>query len=152
MTVSTERGGLALLAPVPEGLLEEGAQVCQARGKVAFGSRAWELFRQLDCERDGSPVDVYIYASHSEHPSKSVTWGGRYVGHVEGVDGKHPEGRRYRSRLALEDGTGWWAVFWEVEDLHRIEPIAVSRLTSYREGKPYASSFVPEGPILIERP
>ncbi|MDF1543395.1 MAG: hypothetical protein P1P71_09800, partial [Anaerosomatales bacterium] len=59
---------------------------------------------------------------------------------------------RYRSRLALEDGSGWWAVFWEVEDLHRTEPIALSDLASYGEGKSYSKSFIPEGPMLIQRP
>lgn len=142
---------IALLAPVPEGLLEDGLRICRTKGKVAFGSRAWELFRNLDERRDGMPVDVLIYASHRDDTDRVVSWGARYVDHVEGVDGKHPEGRRYRSRLALEDGSGWWAVFWEVEDLHQVEPIPICELASYGEGKPYSKSFVPEGPILIER-
>lgn len=56
---------VALLAPVPLEFLIEGIAVCDRQGKVAFGSRAWEIFRKLDELRNGQPVDVYIYASHS---------------------------------------------------------------------------------------
>lgn len=40
----------ALLAPVPHDHLLDGADVCANRGKVAFGSRAWEVIRRLDDE------------------------------------------------------------------------------------------------------
>lgn len=143
---------IALLAPVPEGLLVEGQRVCEAKGKVAFGSRAWELFRSLDGLRDGLPVDVFLYASHTDRLEKVVSWRGRYVGHVEGIDGKHPEGRKFRSRGALEDGSGWWAVFWEVEDLQPIEPIPTAHLRGHKAEKDYGTPFVPEGPIIIEHP
>ena len=143
---------LALLAPVPEGLLEQGLKVSAKKGKVAFGSRDWELFRELDDDRDGLPVDVFIYASHGDTNDKVVSWQGRYVGYVEGVDGRHPDGRRYRSSLALEDGSGYWAVFWEVEGLERVEPISIGDLRGRRATKNYGSAFVPEGPIIIEHP
>ena len=42
--------------------LHSGANVCREEGKVAFGSRAWEVFRELDQIRKGEPVDVLIYA------------------------------------------------------------------------------------------
>ena len=143
---------IALLAPVPVGLLEEGERVCEAKGKVAFGTRAWELFRRLDDMRDSMSVDVYFYASRSDKIDRVVAWRGRYVGHVEGVDGKHPAGRKYRSPLALEDGSGWWAVFWEVEGLHPIEPVPMTSLRGYGATKEYGASFVPEGPTIIEHP
>ncbi|MDO9556171.1 MAG: hypothetical protein Q7J82_01105 [Coriobacteriia bacterium] len=143
---------IALLAPVPADLLEEGERMCEVKGKVAFGTRAWELFRRLDDMRDGLPVDVYFYASHSDTLDRVVSWRGRYVGHVEGVDGKHPAGRRYRSPLALNDGSGWWAVFWEVKDLHQIDPIPTANFRGYGAQKEYGASFVPEGPMIIEHP
>ena len=34
--------------------------------RSAFGTRAWELFNELNQRRAGLPVDVYIYESHSE--------------------------------------------------------------------------------------
>lgn len=146
------RSDMAVLAPVPVGLLEQGVRVCETKGKVAFGSRAWEFFRWLDEQRQGDDVLVYFYASKTESLNRAVTWTGRYVRHVEGVDGNHPEGRRYRSELALQDGSGWWAVFWEVKDLRAIEPIPIGDLRARNGGTNYATSFVPEGPMLIDRP
>ena len=86
-----------LLAPVPlEHLLDAGA-VCGAEGKVAFGSRAWEVFRELDVEQKGAPVEVFIYASGDPSSERlEVSWQGRYVGHVQGKNGAHPEGLRFR--------------------------------------------------------
>lgn len=143
---------IALLAPVPIGLLRQAGAVIDAKGKVAFGSRAWELFRSLDELRDGLPIDVFIYASKTDVLEKVVSWRGRYLGHVEGVDGKHPAGRRYRSRLAMEDGSGWWAVFWELDNLEQIPPISTADLRGYGVVSNYGSSFVPEGPIIIDHP
>ncbi len=151
-TEAQSHPNIALLAPVPEGPLLEGRRVCEAKGKVAFGSRAWEVFRSLDTMREGMPVDVYMYASHAGSLEKVVSWQGRYVRHVEGVDGKHPDGRKFRSRLALEDGSGWWAVFWEVEGLHPIAHISTADLRGYKADKDYGMPFVPEGPIIIEHP
>ena len=88
---------IALLAPVPLEHLEDGMEVCQREGRVAFGSRAWEVFRKLDELRNGLPVDVYIYASHDPGIRRLVvSWSGIYVGHVESVNGAHPEGMRFR--------------------------------------------------------
>ena len=64
MTISAKN--VALLAPVPEEHLLDGVNVIHVEGRVAFGSRAWEVFRELDALRKGDPVDVYIYASHAE--------------------------------------------------------------------------------------
>lgn len=144
---------LALLAPVPVGLLDEGLDVCRKKGKVAFGSRAWGFFREIDAEREELAVETFIYASHTHVRDLSVTWHARYIGHVEGVNGLHPEGRKYRSNLALADGDAWWAVFWEVEGLERLEtPIPIAELCAYATGEPYGKGFVPEGPMKIERP
>ena len=52
-----------LLAPVPADLLQDASAFAGAR-EVAFGSRAWEVFRQLDAIRGDDPVRVWIYASH----------------------------------------------------------------------------------------
>jgi hypothetical protein len=57
---------IALLAPVPLQHLVSGQSVCAAEGRVAFGSRAWELFRELDSLRKGLPVDVYVYVYGDE--------------------------------------------------------------------------------------
>lgn len=57
---------IALLAPVPLEHLLDGETTARTEGKVAFGSRKWDTFRQLDALREGMPVDVYIYASHPD--------------------------------------------------------------------------------------
>lgn len=94
---------VALLAPVPLVHLEDGHRVVESEGKVAFGSRAWETFRQLDDVRKGQPVDVYIYASHSDgNHDFEVSWRGPYIGHVEGNMGSHPDGMRYRPTPGCE--------------------------------------------------
>jgi hypothetical protein len=70
---------VALLAPVPFEHLNDGQEVVQKEGKVAFGSRAWETFRELDKLRKGMPVDVYIYESHGGgHYDFKVSWRARY--------------------------------------------------------------------------
>jgi len=96
MTATIETAAhIALLAPVPLEHLVDGQKTAESEGKVAFGSRAWEVFRELDTRRKGMPVDVYIYASHSDGQREfEVSWHGRYVGHVEGRMGAHPDGMK----------------------------------------------------------
>ena len=150
---------VALLAPVPLEHLQDGQEVCANESRVAFGSRAWEVFRQLDALRQGLPVDVYIYASHTRRPLRfEVSWAARYIGHVESVDGTHPQGMRFRppsTARYLEDNQGHWAIFWEVEDLRELPPAERTRLahfTAFNERRAYGHNFVPEGPLLIEHP
>jgi hypothetical protein len=64
--MTTTTATVALLAPVPLEHLVDGVEVCAREGKVAFGSRAWEVFKQLDEIRAEAPVDVYVYASHAQ--------------------------------------------------------------------------------------
>ena len=126
---------------------------------MAFGSRAWEVFRELDSLRQGLPIDAYIYASHSdESPQFEASWHGRYVGHVESVGGAHPAGMRFRPPSTVRyanDNLGHWAVFWEVERLRELAPderLGLAGLIGFGKRKAYGTSFVPEGPLLIEHP
>jgi len=104
------------------------------------------------------PADVYIYASHDGPPQFEASWYGRYVGHVEGVNGAHPAGMRYRPPSTgkyLADNEGFWAVFWEVQDLRQLpvgKRIPLADLTGFGKAKLYRSGFVPEGPVIIEHP
>ncbi|MBA4371053.1 MAG: hypothetical protein C0418_05700 [Coriobacteriaceae bacterium] len=135
--------------------LEDGEPVCRKRGKVAYGGRNWELFRRLDKHRDElgvEKIDVFIYASQTREREHFVSWHACYIGHVEGIGGAHPHGPKFRPPSTLDDGTGYWAVFWEVTDLERIAPIQISELRGLDAKKDYDKSFVPEGPILIENP
>src|SRR5215217_6041367 len=47
---------VALLAPLPEEHLLSGRTVCLAEGKVAFGSKNWELFYTLHTLADRHEV------------------------------------------------------------------------------------------------
>jgi hypothetical protein len=150
---------VALLAPVPLVHLLDGKEVAEREGRVAFGSRAWELFRELDALRKGLAVDVYVYASHAEAPPLAeASWHARYVGHVESSNGAHPSGMRYRppsTGVNPADNLGHWAVFWEVEALQQLPSgrrIRLSDLTGFGKKKAYGPTFVPEGPLLIEHP
>ncbi len=81
-----------LLAPVPMDHLSDGIEVCRQEGKVAFGSRAWEVFRDLHAEA-GPGAPVLIYASHSDAPlGPVVSWRARYAG--GGVGGWLPSRRQ----------------------------------------------------------
>lgn len=53
------------------------------------------------------------------------------------------------------DNSGYWAVFWEVEDLRAVpssEWCDPAELKGYGKKKTYGQPFVPEGPLLIVRP
>lgn len=145
---------IALLAPVPLEHLLDGAEVAQQQGKVAFGSRAFELFRKLDEIREGLAVDVYIYASHTNRmPKLEVSWQGRYVGTVENP---RADDLQFRPPSTLgEEGLGYWALHWHVEELRELlspERIPTADLTGWDKKKPYGRGFAPEGPLLIEHP
>ena len=156
---TSSAANVALLAPVPLEHLLEGQRTVESQGKVAFGSRAWETFRELDFQRKGWPVDVYIYASHTEGLIESVAaWYGRYIGHVDSIVGAHPDGMQYRPQSTLKypnDNTGHWAVFWELDLLKPVgekERLNLGDVTGFGKRKAYGHSFVPEGPLLIEHP
>ena len=149
---------IALLAPVPLVHLQDGLGICATKGKVAFGSRAWEVFRDLDNLRAGRGVPVLIYASitNSDGPAV-VSWQAQYIRHVYSKNGAHPAGMEFRPPSTAEnssDNLGWWAVFWEVRELKEIpedQRVPVQEIQS-RAGQFYKSSFIPEGPIIVQNP
>jgi hypothetical protein len=78
----------ALLAPVPEVHLLDGLKTVRFYGKAAYGSRSWQVFRELDELRGGDPVPAYLYASHaSDNVGPKVTWEALYIGHVDARNG-----------------------------------------------------------------
>ncbi|MGO6689219.1 hypothetical protein [Rhizobium leguminosarum] len=150
---------VALLAPVPEEHLVSGLLKCHQVGKIAFGSRSFQLFRDLDAARGTQPVDVYIYASASvKFGLPKIRWQARYTGHVEARAGSHPDATTYRPESTLKyesDNEGHWAVFWEVVDLRELSKggaIPMNLFRSWRSRKYFVSTFIPEGPLLVECP
>jgi hypothetical protein len=151
----------AILAPVPEEHLVDGVSVCEKQGKVAFGSRAWEVFRKVDRLRHGDPVDVWIYASHrptGAAPILAASWRATYLGHVQAKRGAHPDGMTYRPPSTFKyptDNQGHWAIFWEVTSLRQIptgERLKFPQLRGLGKKPYYGRIFVPEGPLIIEHP
>ena len=145
---------IALLAPVPLKHLEGAIGVCKSQGKIAFGSNAWELFGQLDLERNGSAIDVYIYASMDPTMDRlEASWYARYIGHVREKNGAHPDGMRFRPESTKSDGR--FAVFWEVDSLQQLVPekrIPTGQFIGYDSGKAYKKNFIPKGPLLVIKP
>lgn len=145
-----------LLAPVPLVHLESAGKTLDEQGKVAFGSRAWEVFQKLDQERAGRPVEAYLYASWDGTTTRiEATWRARYIGQVESRAGAHPDGLRFRPESSLQsetDNKGHWAIFWEVDQLQRLEGdarIPFTRFCSHGTGKAFKPNFIPEGPLLV---
>lgn len=108
---------IELLAPVPLEHLESGASVCSEQGRVAFGSRAYDRFAQLDAIRGDRPARVWLYASYDESrggKAPAATWTWRFVRWVEADRGAHPGGMTYRPPTTgkyPEDDEGYWYLF-----------------------------------------
>ncbi len=147
----------AIVAPVSEPQLISGVETCDLEGKVAFGSDAWELFREADEIRKGEEVEVFIYPSHpdSEKPLiMSVVWQGIYLGHLPSRRGRYPGEKRFRPASAPLDKSTW-AVFWEVQNLRELPASEQIPITSFQNLNKKVSSdrrFLPHGPLLVESP
>jgi hypothetical protein len=149
---------VALLAPVPEEHLVSALDVVRKHKKVAFGSRAWQVFQQIDELRGNAPINVLIYASDSsvlQSPPK-VSWRAKYIGQKEAKGGAHPDGMTYRPLSTTQypgDNKGHWVIFWEVCDLVRLSiesEVEIGTLFQFGRAKPCKRFFVPRGPLLIE--
>jgi hypothetical protein len=91
--------------------------------KVAFGSRAYDVFIKLNEIRDGEPVDVFIYESYGSGQYEfKVSWRARYLRFEEAVNGMHPN-PEFRPLSTLRD-TNDSLLFWEVDSLQQVlEPV-----------------------------
>lgn len=148
---------LALLTPVPREHLLDGEGVAASEGRVAFGSQAWELFREF--ERDSGPgTSVLIYASHTGGlPDLRVTWTAKFLRYVESRGGANPDGTQFRPPSTVawhEDEERYWAGFYEVESLRELDAEGQLKIADLhdRRGKRYGRGFAPEGPIIISAP
>lgn len=149
----------AILAPVPLEHLQSGTQIAHDTGFVAIGSRKWELFRQIDDMRAGSPVPVLIYPSHEDVPAKAsfvVSWKGWYVGSEEASRGRHSAGMKHRPPTTGQhegDNHGHWAVFWHIQNLIELplaQRVAISSIQTVKGG--WRKAAPPRGPELVAQP
>jgi hypothetical protein len=143
-----------LLAPVPVSHLEDGQQVCRANGEVAFGSRAFDVFLELDALRGGRQIKAYIYASHEHRTGGAkATWQATYVRWEKALlGGSHPDPERYRPPSTWsEDGQGYWLLFWHVTDLHPLpteEHVWTHHFRDRKHGRRASKPYAPEGPMI----
>lgn len=146
----------ALLAPVPEVLLEDALQ--EGKTTVAFGSMAWDFFRRMTEEIGVERLPAFIYASNKDEFALAVEWTATYVGWLDAMEAEgDPAFVDLRSSLAKfdwagnEDG-GRWAVYWIVEGLHKLdEPIPLSEFR-LPDGRHLSPAFIPRGPTRIDAP
>jgi hypothetical protein len=147
---------VALLASVPEEHIISGLDTVQAKGRVAFGSKDWELFSRLDALLHSDECDVLIFASEAQRPINppTVTWKARYITSSLAINGAHKEKMTFRPKSTERyplDNKGSWIVFWEVSDLKPLNPgIRVSSLRGFAKPNAYLTNFIPHGPLLIQ--
>jgi hypothetical protein len=149
---------VALLAAVPKVHLISGKAVAESYGKVAFGTDKIETFLELDELIKGVPTKVFIYASNSDVKGRAplVTWRAVYMGRVSAVSGLHPAGNTFRPPSTFADpetADGAWKLFWEVANLQELaatDCIPISTFTGFGNNQPFANTFKPRGPTLIE--
>jgi hypothetical protein len=157
--VSDEEIG-ALLVSVPDIHLHEAQEICNRYGRVAFGSNAFEFFRDLEANlgiQEELPVLIYVSRTGSGQNPKFFSAGripftGRLVRWSEPSAGKHPE-PNVRPKSTLDSDTKW-AGFWEVKDLtligKQLEQIQLTELRTVKSGKPGIKlSQPPEGPLMV---
>lgn len=149
----------AILAPVPLEHLETGQEIANANGFVAFGSRKFELFREIEERRNGAAVPVLIYPSHEDDPAKTsfqVSWIGWYIGSEETNNGRHSLGMTHRPPTTGQyaaDNKGHWAVFWHVRDLTPLasaDRFPISKVQTIKGG--WRKNAPPRGPELVAVP
>jgi hypothetical protein len=147
---------VALLAPVPEEHLLSGQETLKQSGKIAFGSKNWELLNTLAELLKGAECDVLIYASDALRPLNppTATWSAKFVGFTVAVNGAHQHGMKYRPASTAKyplDNQGSWTVFWEVTNLRKVSPgVKISLLRGFEKPHSYLVNFIPRGPTLIQ--
>jgi hypothetical protein len=87
-----------------------------------------------------------------------VSWGGTYIGWRDAGDAERDPDfeEALRSPLARHDWdgseAGAWAVYWLVDDLHRLAaPIPLGRLR-IPKGRRVSPAFIPRGPLRVIDP
>ncbi|MBR1223768.1 hypothetical protein JQ600_02500 [Bradyrhizobium sp. AUGA SZCCT0176] len=147
---------VALLAPVPEEHLISGQETLREVGKVAFGSKNWELFNKLAEFLKGDECDALLYASDATRSLNppTVTWSARFVGFSVARNGAHKDGMKYRPASTTKyplDNQGSWTIFWEVTNLKPISPgVKISLLRGFQKPHSYLLNFIPRGPVLVQ--
>jgi len=148
--------GIAVLAPVPASILKSAIETCVTAGRVAFGSKVWNVFDKATTEY-GKGIPVLICPTgRKDDPDELcpsvgyVNFRSLYLGTVQAVAGRHPN-PDVRPSATISD-TDDWDFFWEVSNLHKLakqDQIAITDLISEGNGKPLTKSYPLYRPILV---
>lgn len=149
----------AILAPVPLEHLQSGLEVETREAFIAYGTRKWELFQQVDALREGGRVAILIYPSHEDEAAKTtfiVSWFGWYIGQEHSRNGAHSLGMRHRPKSTAKypnDNRGYWASFWHVVGLRELPPdkrMPIGKIQGFKGG--WRKTAPPRGPELVTLP
>jgi hypothetical protein len=141
---------VALFTPVPSLHIEDdGLARCRERGRVAFGTRAFQVLRQLERTANGRPVTVYVYASRTGR-NPAATHRGRYLGHKANSKMTREDWLcRPSSTWVCADDRDQWPTYYFLADLERLAvPIPIRRFRSLATHRPLVN-HAPQGPILV---
>ncbi len=154
---------LAVLFSVPESFLLSGLECVAAQYQqdihpafLIYGSMEFEAFAEVEKERKGKPLEMFIYAANAAGDlplNPEVTWKGIYLG-VEAASG----GGRYRGKAihrppASVAGNKPSALFWKVSDLKKqSKGMPIGRLQVLTKKTLLPDRFLPDKPTLIEYP
>ena len=151
----------AILAPVPLVHLESGLGIVSQQAYVAFGSRKYDLFEEIDRTRGRDLVPVLLYPSHDDDRIQfdyKVSWTGWYVGSTSDQEAKFADERAGcrppSTKANANDNASIWPTFWRVASLTRLpahEHREIRELNNYRTGKDKESA-PPRGPERILLP
>jgi hypothetical protein len=146
--------GIAIYAPVPAVLLRSALETCNAKGRVAFGTNAQQLFEEIDSEfGPGLPVIIYPTIHYGDpHGVGKLSFAATYIGFEKANDkGLHKNSTVRPSAVfdPKEPDTPWLG-FWEVKDLHPLAArVAPGTLTAKGKKTHLPKMFVPHGPLLV---
>ena len=152
--------GVAILAPVPADLLKSALETCALKGRVAFGTDAYDVFAKVHADY-GSPLPVLIYPTVHYGDPDGMSRGGyacllaSYLKLTQADKfGRHPD-PSIRPLVTIVGSTPdtAWQYFWEVEDLQHLatsQHVAVTTLTAIGKRTHLPMGYVPRGPIIVQ--
>lgn len=137
---------IAFLAPVPESYIKSGFEALQQRRCVCFGSDATHFFTGLEKMLQAKSCATFLYASRANSPL-SVTWVGRYIGHLTPKNRTLPvcipEAARQDSPFA-----SWWKLDF-LTPLPEDDWFPIHKLFSDSSDKHFSDSFAPRAPVRV---
>jgi len=154
--------GIAILCPVPAALLKSALATCDEKGRVAFGTNAFDVFKRAE-QLYGSPLPALIYPTiHYGDPDGLSAPGyacfrATYLC-LQRADrnGRHPDPSvRPAATVSGSDSDTPWQFFWEVEGLQKLpaaQRIAITTLMAEGQNKPLPKAYVPHGPTIVKVP